>query len=131
MRIRIEQSQAKGKVTAPPSKSMAHRQLIAAALGAEPRAVDNLDWSEDVLATLDCLRALGASVSRKERGVVLGGLDPFAVEEGTVLPCRADEVIGYVPEHFSAQLLYWLFHRKSRFVLKLTDYLYRLIRICN
>ena len=44
---------------------------------------------------------------------------------------NADEVIGYVPEHFSAQLLYWLFHRKSRFVLKLTDYLYRLIRICN
>ena len=43
----------------------------------------------------------------------------------------ADEIIGYVPEHFSAQLLYWLFHRKSRFVLKLADYLYRLIRICN
>jgi glycosyltransferase involved in cell wall biosynthesis len=43
----------------------------------------------------------------------------------------ADETIGYVPEHFSAQLLYWLFHRKSEFALKLTDYLYRLIRICN
>ncbi|MBQ1583334.1 MAG: glycosyltransferase [Prevotella sp.] len=43
----------------------------------------------------------------------------------------ADETIGYVPEHFSAQLLYWLFHSKSGFVLKLTDYLYRLIRICN
>ena len=42
----------------------------------------------------------------------------------------ADETIGYVPEHFSAQLLYWLFHRKSKFVLKLTDYFYRLIRIC-
>ncbi len=43
----------------------------------------------------------------------------------------ADETIGYVPEHFSARLLYWLFHSKSGFVLKLTDYLYRLIRICN
>lgn len=43
----------------------------------------------------------------------------------------ADETIGYVPEHFSAQLLYWLFHCKSKFVLKLADYLYRLIRICN
>ena len=43
----------------------------------------------------------------------------------------ADETIGYVPEHFSAQLLYWLFHSKSKLVLKLTDYLYRLIRICN
>ena len=43
----------------------------------------------------------------------------------------ADETIGYVPEHFSAQLLYWLFHSKSKLVQKLTDYLYRLIRICN
>ena len=43
----------------------------------------------------------------------------------------ADETIGYVPEHFSARLLYWLFHSKSVLVLKLADYLYRLIRICN
>ena len=43
----------------------------------------------------------------------------------------ADETIGYVPEHFSARLLYWLFHSKSGLVLKLTDYLYRFIRICN
>ena len=43
----------------------------------------------------------------------------------------ADEIIAYVPEHFSGRLLYWLFHSKSGFVLKLTDYLYRLIRICN
>ena len=43
----------------------------------------------------------------------------------------ADETIAYVPEHFSARLLYWLFHSKSGLVLKLADYLYRLIRICN
>lgn len=43
----------------------------------------------------------------------------------------ADETIVYVPEHFSARLLYWLFHSKSGLVLKLADYLYRLIRICN
>ena len=43
----------------------------------------------------------------------------------------ADEIIAYVPEHFSARLLYWLFHSKSGLVLKLADYLYRLIRISN
>ncbi|MBQ4449750.1 MAG: glycosyltransferase family 2 protein [Prevotella sp.] len=43
----------------------------------------------------------------------------------------ADEIIAYVPEHFSARLLYWLFHSKSVLVLKLADYLYRLIRISN
>ena len=84
----IKPSQASGKVTAPPSKSMAHRQLIAAALCGEARAVDNLDWSEDVQATLDCLQALGACVKRLEHGVVIGGLDPFAKGEPVVLPCR-------------------------------------------
>ncbi len=62
----------------------------------------------------------------------IGVLNAYRQCERSQIPVSmADETIGYVPEHFSAQLLYWLFHRKSRFVLKLTDYLYRLIRICN
>ena len=101
MNLIIKPSQAAGTVMAPPSKSMAHRQLIAAALGKEPRAVSHLEWSEDILATLDCLRAMGASIERREDApavgktvsaqtgtAVIGGLDPFAVAEGTVLPCR-------------------------------------------
>ena len=62
MNVTIKPSQAQGTVNAPPSKSMAHRLLLAAALAKEPRRVDNLEWSEDILATLDCLRALGASI---------------------------------------------------------------------
>ena len=88
MNVTIKPSQAQGTVNAPPSKSMAHRLLLAAALAKEPRRVDNLEWSEDILATLDCLRALGASIERGENSVVIGGLDPFAVAEGSVLPCR-------------------------------------------
>ena len=101
MNLIIRPSQASGTVQAPPSKSMAHRQLIAAALGPQTSRIDNLEWSEDILATLDCLRALGASIERKDGpaaigrtvtaptgSVVLGGADPFAVAEGTVLPCR-------------------------------------------
>ena len=101
MILKISPSQASGTVTAPPSKSMAHRQLIAAALGAQTSRIDNLEWSEDILATLDCLRALGADLERKDSAaavgrsvagptgsVVIGGVDPFAAAEGVVLPCR-------------------------------------------
>lgn len=88
MNLTIRPSQASGSVTAPPSKSMAHRQLIAAALGASPRRVENLEWSEDILATLDCLRALGASIAREGSSVTIGGLDPFAQGEPLTLPCR-------------------------------------------
>ena len=41
---------------------------------------------------------------------------------------KADEIIGYIPEHFIAQFLYWLFHRKSKAVLIFADCLYRLVR---
>ena len=55
----------------------------------------------------------------------------FSTAVQTSAVTTADEIIAYVPEHFSARLLYWLFHSKSVLVLKLADYLYRLIRICN
>ena len=54
MNLIIRPSQASGTVQAPPSKSMAHRQLIAAALGPQTSRINNLEWSEDILATLDC-----------------------------------------------------------------------------
>lgn len=41
---------------------------------------------------------------------------------------KADEIIGYVPEHFSAQFLYWLF-RTTAIPLAVTDCLYRLFRL--
>ena len=88
MTLIIKPSQAFGIIKAPPSKSMAHRLLIAAALCSEVREVDNLDWSDDVVATLDCLQAFGASVERLEHGVQIGCLDPFAAGGLVVLPCR-------------------------------------------
>lgn len=103
MNLIISPSQAQGTVTAPPSKSMTHRMLIAAALCGEARAVDNLEWSDDVQATLSCLQALGAAAQQSEsagsigtgrygtptsrRRVVIGGLDPFAGGEPVTLPC--------------------------------------------
>ncbi len=63
MKLRIEQSKPCGRVTAPPSKSYAHRLLIASALSSvqNPRStsvVSGISDSEDILATKDCIRAL-------------------------------------------------------------------------
>lgn len=52
---------ARGRAVIPPSKSVAHRALICAALA--PRGsvshLTNMPFNEDIGATLDCLRALG------------------------------------------------------------------------
>ena len=62
MTVTIYPSVPSGAVAAPPSKSMAHRELICAGLAAGESVVTGVAPSEDVLATIDCLRALGASV---------------------------------------------------------------------
>ena len=47
-----------GRVTPPPSKSMAHRCLIAAALSEQESKITNLADSQDMIATRGCLAAL-------------------------------------------------------------------------
>ena len=87
MRVYIEPSVAKGKVLAPPSKSMAHRALICGALSRDAK-INNLAYSKDILATLDCLKKMGAKVSQNEECVEIGQLDPFHIEEGTEMFCN-------------------------------------------
>ncbi len=60
MRITITPTLLKGTITPPPSKSQAHRLLIAAALGAGESSIGNLAHSQDIDATLRCMAALKA-----------------------------------------------------------------------
>ena len=59
MDVRITPKKLSGTVTPPPSKSQAHRLLIAAALGTGVSTVRGVAMSQDVEATLRCLTALG------------------------------------------------------------------------
>lgn len=77
----------KGIVSAPPSKSMAHRYLIGAALSKEKCVISGVDFSEDILATVDCLKALGAEI-HIENGTVTVNSGNFSASASTVLNCR-------------------------------------------
>ena len=57
MDVRIEPRRLSGIVTPPPSKSLAHRYVIAAALAAGTSTVGNLSLSQDIEATLRCMGA--------------------------------------------------------------------------
>ena len=90
MRAVIKPSRAKGTAAAPPSKSMAHRMLICAGLSADISIVEGIAPSQDVLATIDCMRALGASVQYDPgqervqiRGQLLQPLSGKAETDGT------------------------------------------------
>ena len=66
MIARILPGKARGTAVSPPSKSMAHRLLIAASLAGSGSRVENLSLSEDILATADCLKALGIRLRLEE-----------------------------------------------------------------
>lgn len=64
MKVRVNKGKARGFVEAPPSKSMAHRLLICAGLADGTSEIEGIADSQDILATLDCLKALGTVCER-------------------------------------------------------------------
>lgn len=88
MKAVIEKSTASGFAAAPPSKSVLHRMLICAALSKEKSTINNAYYSEDILATLDCLEAMGAKIEKTQTSVTVTPFSPFDIPENAVLPCR-------------------------------------------
>lgn len=87
MRVTFEKSKAVGSVAAPPSKSVAHRLLIACALSRAKSEVRGISDSEDMLATLDCIKALGINV-RRDGDVVYFDGGENRTENTPVFDCR-------------------------------------------
>lgn len=88
MKVRINKSSLQGVVTAPPSKSMAHRMLISAGLCKGESKVHGIAPSEDILATLDCLTQIGASYTYDGNTVIINGAADKETEGMRELYCR-------------------------------------------
>ena len=71
MNVVVKKFKSRGEITAPPSKSYAHRYLIAAYLSGKKTAVYNAGDSDDVNATISCLRSFGAKIEKTENGVLI------------------------------------------------------------
>ena len=87
MNVKIEKTSYCGTVTAPPSKSAAHRRLICAALADGKSVIHGISESEDMKATLDCITAMGAKWERDGDTVTVYGVDPKKRQAST-FPCR-------------------------------------------
>ena len=87
MIAKFEPCKLKGKISAPPSKSMAHRYLVGSALSKEKCVLSGVDYSEDILASIDCLKSLGAKILTDGDNVTVNS-DNFMKVENPVLECR-------------------------------------------
>ena len=88
--LKIYPSKLKGEVKIPPSKSMAHRAIICAALSDGLCIIENIDYSDDIIATIDAMNSLGAKIVKyKDYIEVIGayGSDEKA-KESRIIDCN-------------------------------------------
>lgn len=86
MDITIYPAKLKGRITAIPSKSQAHRLLICAAFSDKSTQLHCPQTNQDIEATAECLNALGAHITRTDTGY---DVEPVSeIPEQAVLNCR-------------------------------------------
>lgn len=83
--LKIYPRKLNGEVKIPPSKSMAHRAVICAALGNGVSKVTNIDYSDDIIATIEAMSSLGARITKKEEYLEVCGIkSPGNIEANLV-----------------------------------------------
>lgn len=88
--LTIKPSQLAGRVQIPPSKSMAHRAIICAFLSEGESRIDNVELSNDIIATCRAIEALGGDMDILESGVqgrkmlVIRGNGKVTVKNSTI-----------------------------------------------
>lgn len=87
MTVTIYPGGAGGVVAAPPSKSCGHRMLLCGALAAGESRISGIAQSQDMLATMDCIRAMGGACRLDGDTAHITGVGG-AVRSGAVYPCR-------------------------------------------
>lgn len=88
MDIQVNPAQLAGSISAPTSKTEAHRMLIAAALMQKPIELTYSSISEDIEATISCLEHLGVSVEPTAAGCVVDGLYLGKQSDSSDDPCH-------------------------------------------
>lgn len=88
MNVTIKPSVASGEINAPPSKSCAHRLLICAALAKGKSVIENIGTNDDILATISCLKELGAKIEIDGNKAVVCGIENNSKKEAVKLFCN-------------------------------------------
>ena len=75
--IQLIPTKLKGKITPPPSKSLAHRAIIAAGLSKGISRIDHIEYSQDIKATIKAMEALGTIIEQHEDYLIINGQYTF------------------------------------------------------
>ena len=78
-----------GELSPPPSKSVLHRYIIASSLAKGISKIENISFSEDIIATIEAMKKLGANIEQKENYLLIDGSDTFKnLNENIEIDCN-------------------------------------------
>ena len=78
-----------GELSPPPSKSVLHRYIIASSLAKGISKIENISFSEDIIATIEAMKKLGAKIEQKENYLLIDGSDIFKnLNENIEIDCN-------------------------------------------
>lgn len=86
MNIKINPTKLKGYVNIPASKSIAHRMLICSALANGKSIIGNINYSKDIDATINAMKALGAEIFTDKNNAEINGI--IHTPEKSVIDCN-------------------------------------------
>lgn len=82
--VKITPGKLKGEVKIPPSKSMAHRAVICASLSNGKSKITNIEYSDDIIATINAMRALGSEIEIFDDHLEIDGSSVFSKNIGEI-----------------------------------------------
>ena len=85
-----------GTITAPPSKSMAHRAVLCSALAEGTSHIENLEFSKDISSTLSAAGQLCAKVRTGADRAVVEGLGSFLPVSAPVDCCESGSTLRFL-----------------------------------
>ena len=87
MKIIVNYSRSRGEVLIPASKSDLHRAIFAASLANGTSVIKNITLSNDINATIDAFKALGANIIQKDDTLIINGISDFNSSINKVIDC--------------------------------------------
>ncbi|QYR56886.1 3-phosphoshikimate 1-carboxyvinyltransferase [Fusobacterium vincentii] len=69
-----------GEVSPPPSKSILHRYIIASSLAKGISKIENISYSDDIIATIEAMKKLGAKIKKNNNYLLIDGSKTFDKE---------------------------------------------------
>ena len=87
----IKANKLVGEVSPPPSKSILHRYIIASSLAKGISKIENISYSDDIVATIEAMKKLGAKIEEKDNCLLIDGTKTFDKEylnKGSEIDCN-------------------------------------------